>query len=50
MSQSRGPRWRAFLVLLLVFAAGLGVGALSEDVLDELDRPLFAGAPRSRRR
>ncbi len=38
-----GPRWRALLVLLLVFAVGLGVGAMSEDVLDELDRPLFAG-------
>lgn len=36
------PRRKAVLALLLVFAAGLGGGALLEDIVDELDRPLFA--------
>lgn len=35
-------RRKALLALLLVFAAGLGGGALLEDIVDEIDRPLFA--------
>jgi hypothetical protein len=37
-----GPRWKAILALVLVFAAGLAGGALVEDVADDFDRPLFA--------
>jgi hypothetical protein len=36
------PGRKALLALLLVFAAGLGGGALIEDIVDEIDRPLFA--------
>jgi Spy/CpxP family protein refolding chaperone len=36
------PRRKAVLALLLVFAAGLAGGALIEDLVDEIDRPLFA--------
>ena len=38
------PRRRALIALLLVFAAGLAGGALLEDLVDEIDRPLFAAA------
>ena len=36
------PRRKAWLALLLVFAAGLWAGALVEDIADEIGRPLFA--------
>ena len=36
------PRRRAVIALLLVFATGLAGGALLEDIVDEIDRPLFA--------
>ncbi|HEX2219872.1 MAG TPA: hypothetical protein VHG35_13790 [Gemmatimonadales bacterium] len=36
-----GPRRKAWLALLLVFALGLAAGALIEDMADEIDRPLF---------
>jgi hypothetical protein len=36
------PRRKALLALLLVFAGGLAAGALLEDVVDEIERPLFA--------
>ena len=36
-----GARLKAWLTLLLVFAAGLGAGLLIEDMADELDRPLL---------
>ena len=39
-----GARLKAWLTLLLVFAAGLGAGLLIEDIVDELDRPLFGAA------
>jgi hypothetical protein len=40
------PRRRALLTLLLVFGTGLAAGALLEDLVDELDRPLFAADDR----
>ncbi len=40
------PRRKALLALRLVFAAGLGGGALVEDIVDEIDRPLFAADDR----
>lgn len=39
---SFAPRRRALLVLVLVFATGLLGGALLEDIVDEIERPLFA--------
>jgi Spy/CpxP family protein refolding chaperone len=36
------PRRKALLALLLVFATGLGAGALMEDIVDEIERPFFA--------
>jgi Spy/CpxP family protein refolding chaperone len=36
------PRWRAVLALVMVFAAGLAGGAALEDIVDDIDRPLFA--------
>ena len=36
------PRRKAVLALLLVFATGLVGGAVVEDIVDEIDRPLFA--------
>lgn len=36
------PRRKAWLALLLVFAAGIAAGALLEDIADEIDTPLFA--------
>ena len=36
------PRRKALLALLLVFGTGLVGGALLEDIVDEMDRPLFA--------
>lgn len=35
------PRWRAAVVLLMVFAAGAAGGALLEDVVDDIDWPGF---------
>ena len=35
-------RRKAVLALLLVFATGMAGGALLEDIVDEIDRPLFA--------
>lgn len=36
------PRWKAVVALVMVFAAGLAGGALLEDIVDEIDRPVFA--------
>jgi Spy/CpxP family protein refolding chaperone len=36
------PRWRAVLALVMVFAAGLAGGAALEDIVDDIDRPVFA--------
>jgi hypothetical protein len=36
------PRWRATVVLVMVFAAGAAGGALLEDIVDDIDWPGFA--------
>ena len=40
------PRRKAVLAILLIFGTGLAGGALLEDIVDEIDRPLFAADDR----
>lgn len=36
------PRWKGLLAIVTVFAVGLAGGAWLEDVVDDIDRPVFA--------
>lgn len=40
--RAANPRWKAMLALVMVFAAGLAGGPLVEDIVDDIDRPVFA--------